>query len=405
MTQADSALLDRIRSDFAPLPAGTLYLDHAATAPIPEIVRQALLTQEQAGRANVGRSQHSLAERSEQAYEGARTRIARHLGCRADQVVFTAGATQAINMVALGLEEAIAPGDEIVLTQAEHHSNLLPWGRLARRRGAVIKILPVTRDGRLDLSVLPSLLGPRCRVLAVTHASNVSGAINDVSVLAAAAHAVGALCLVDGAQAMPHLPVRFDQTGADFYAFSGHKSFGPSGVGVLVGRQDALARLDPALVGGGMVWDIEDGVPRWRDPPHGLEAGTPPIAAAIGLAAALDWLNGYDRAVLRACEKSLSIKALEILSQVPGLRLLGPLTQKDRLPLFSFTLQDCHPHDVLHLLAQRGMCLRGGNLCASSMLEALGAEQCLRASLCFLNDEAELDELGDALRLARQVLA
>lgn len=410
-----------LRHAFVGGPASCVMLDHAATLPLPTLVAQAMAEHERKGRGNVHRSAHRLARRSADAYENARALTALHLGGQPGQVVFTAGATAALNMVALGLEHRLGPGDRIVVSGAEHHSNYLPWLRLARRTGAALSVLPVDAAGRLDPAALDRLDLSGWAVLAITHVSNVTGLITDLAPFIAAAHARGAVVVVDGAQAAAHLTLDLPGLGADFYAIAGHKCFGPTGIGVLWGAADALAMLEPVMLGGGMADEVAfhkvdevafhkaddvgfDDI-QWRDLPGRLEAGTPPVTPAVGMAAALDWLDAQDRLALAAREAMLGSLLLEQLATVPGLRLIGPATMTARVPLCSFQLDGLHSHDVVHVLDRLGVAVRGGTLCAQPLLKALGAEDVVRVSLCFLNDADDIAALVAGLDHARAVLA
>lgn len=404
IAELPNTLPSSLRAAFPAPPAPFVMLDHAATAPMLIAASQAMARHDRSQRANVHRSGHRAGLRASEAYEAARARLAHHLGGEPAQVVFTAGATAALNMVALGLEHRLGPGDRVVVSAAEHHSNYLPWLRLARRSGARLTVLPVDAQGRLDPAVLGQVALDGCKVMAITHASNVTGMITDLAPFIAAAHARGAVVVVDGAQAAAHLPVDLPQTGADFYALAGHKCFGPGGIGVLWGRPEALDMLEPVLLGGGMAEEVSaDGV-ALRALPWRLEAGTPPVAQALGLAAAFDWLNAQDRMALAAREAWLGGHLHDALAQLPGLRLIGPPTMTGRLPLCSFQLGGLHSHDVVHVLDQLGIAVRGGTLCAQPLLNALGAEDVVRASLCFLNGDDDIAALIAGLEHARKVL-
>lgn len=405
-----------VRQAFAGGVGSCVMLDHAATLPMPTMVVQAMNDHDGKGRANVHRSAHRLARRAGEAFETARAVTALHLGATADQVVFASGATAALNLVALGLEHRLGPGDRIVVSAAEHHSNYLPWLRLARRTGARLTILPVDGPGHLDPAVLAGLDLSGWAVLAITHVSNVTGLVTDLKPFIDAAHAHGAVVVVDGAQAVAHLTLDLGHLGADFYALAGHKCFGPTGIGVLWGRQAALEMLEPVMLGGGMAeavgahgcpadGEVDGGGIHWRDLPGRLEAGTPPVTQAVGLAAALDWLDGQDRLALAAREAMLGAMLLDGLASVPGLRLVGPATMTGRVPLCSFRLDGLHSHDVVHVLDQLGIAVRGGTLCAQPLLAALGVDDVLRASLCFLNGADDIAALVAGLNHAREVLA
>lgn len=382
------------------------YLDSAATAQIHRTALDAVVRHETTQRANVMRGTYRLAEAADRAYEAARRSVAGFLNAAsAEEVVFTSGATSALNLVAHSFGQRLGPGDRIVASVAEHHSNLLPWQVLRQRQGVDLVLIPLGTDGRLDLSRLDDLVDGRTRLVALTQCSNVTGAITDVAAVVAAARRVGARVLLDGAQAVQHGPQDVQALGVDFYAFSGHKAFGPGGVGVLWARAEVLAGMPPFHVGGGMVGAVTAEGFTWAEVPRRFEAGTPPIAPAVGLAAALDWMRGLDWPAQRVSEAALCARLLDGLRQLPGLRVLGPTDLAHRAPIVSFEIAGLHPHDICQVLDGRGLALRGGHHCAQPLLAALGTEACTRASFALYNDEADVEALLDALRHAIRVLA
>lgn len=384
---------------------GFHYLDSAAMAQIPGMVSETIAHLNRTARSNVRRGLHEMARRADDAYDGARNSVGRFLNAPAEEVVFTGGCTLALNMAAWGLGRRLGPGDEVVVSRLEHHSACLPWMALAKERGFTLRWLGVTPEGRLDLDSLGTVVTPPCKVVVATHASNVTGAVSDLPRLAEAAHGVGALLVVDGAQMVPHGPVDPRALGADLYAFAGHKAYGPTGIGVLWGRADILADMEPLVVGGGMVGTVEDDGFTLADPPHRFEAGTPPVAQAVGLAAALDWMGGLDWQAVRQQEASLTWHLLDGLQSMGGVRIVGPLSLEARVPVVSFTVEGCHPHDLAHLLAERGVAVRGGAHCARPLMSALGLEEgTLRASLAPYSDRADVDALLSALSEAVKVL-
>jgi cysteine desulfurase / selenocysteine lyase len=391
-----------LRAAFS-LPEGQAYLDNAAMAQMPHAVVEAMVAELRQPRANVHRGLYAWAERADEAYEAARERVAAWLGAAADEIVFTGGCTLALNLAARALGEGLGPGDSVVVSRAEHHSSLLPWLAMAEAKGFRLRWLGLTEEGRLDLSDL-SAIDASCRVVAVTHASNVTGAVTDVARLAEAAHGVGALMVVDGAQAVPHGKVSPLALGADLYAFAGHKAYGPTGIGVLWGRRKVLHRLPPAIVGGGMVARVDDSGAEWAEPPSRFEAGTPPVAQAIGLAAALDWMDGLDWPAVHAYETGLTARLLAGLAGINGVRVVGPQTAVDRLPVVSVVVEGCHPHDLAHLLASRGVAVRGGHHCAQPLMNALGLAGTVRASLAPYNTALEVDMFLTALESSIGVL-
>ena len=387
-------LLEKFRSE-APLH----YLDNAATGQICYAAMNAATAFETQSRANVLRGTYRLAERADAAYEHARREVAAYLNAAsAEEVVFTAGTTASINLVAHAFGDTLQPGDEIVLSLAEHHSNFVPWQMLRERRGVKLRLLPLTAEGRLDLSHLDDILTPRCRLVAATHASNVTGAVTDVAPLVAAARAVGARVLLDGAQAVQHGPVDVAALGVDFYAFSGHKAFGPTGVGVLWGRGEALAALPPFLGGGGMIERVGVDATTYALPPRRYEAGTPPIAQAIGLGAALDWLGQQPWEDMHAHTARLAQRLIDGLAVLQGLTFVGPRDMQQRLPIVAFDLAGIHPHDVCQVLDEHGVAVRGGHHCAQPLMDCFKLQGAVRASIAPYNDEADIDALLAGLR-------
>ena len=379
------------------------YLDNAATGQLCEAALDAVTSHELTHRANVLRGTYRLAEQADAAYENARRQAAAYLNAAGpEEVVFTPGTTAAINLVAHAFGAGIGPGDEVVLSLAEHHSNFVPWQMLRERRGVALRFLPLAPDGRLDLSRIEEAITPRCKLVAVAHASNVTGAVTDLAPIVAAARAIGARVLADGAQAVQHGPVNVEALGVDFYAFSGHKAFGPTGVGVLWGRGEALAALPPFLGGGGMIGRVTAEETTWALPPRRFEAGTPPIAQAIGLGAALDWLRAQPWPDLHAHTARLAQRTIEELAVLPGPTLLGPRDMAQRLPIVSFNLDGIHPHDVCQVLDRHGVAVRGGHHCAQPLMDCFGVPGAVRASFAPYNTEADVDALlaglNDALR-------
>ncbi len=384
--------------------AGFHYLDSAAMAQTPGRVVEVVAAHDLAARANVHRGLHEMARLADDAYDAAREAVAGFLGAGADEVVFTGGCTLALNIAARALAGRLGPGDTVAVSRLEHHSSCLPWLALAAERGFELRWLAVTADGRLDPAGL-SVIDRRCKVVAVTHASNVTGAVTDIPLVAGVAHAAGAVLVVDGAQMAPHGKVDPRALGADFYAFSGHKTYGPTGVGVLWGRREVLAELPPALFGGGMVGEVSDTGFTWAEPPRRFEAGTPPVAQAVGLAAALDWMAGLDWPAVRARLALLTRRMLDGLTALPGVGIVGPGEMEARLPVVSFTVAGCHPHDLSHLLAGRGVAVRGGHHCAQPLMRVLGLDEgCVRASLAAYSDAADVEALLDGVAAAIAVL-
>ena len=398
---------DQLRADFPFLDAPVErlhYLDNASTTQIVRPALAAMEAFERDARANVHRSVYPRAERATTLYEGARGRIAAYLSAQPDEVVFTSGATGAINLVAHGVGNRLNEGDEIVVSALDHHANIVPWQMLAQRRGVVLKVIPVTSQGRLDLSGLDQIIGERCRLVAVTHASNVTGAITDVAAITAAAHSKGALVLLDGAQTARHGPFDLPALGADFYAFSSHKCFGPTGFGVLWGKRALLADMAPLMGGGDMIRRVTFAGTTYADPPHRFEAGTPPIAAAIGLGAAMDWIAAQDHAALNAHEMALTKRLMDGLRRIQNLQIIGPPDDLNRLGVVSFDLAGAHPHDVCQILGQAGVALRGGHHCAQPLMDALDLMGTNRISVAPYNTVEDIDACLEAIAEAARKL-
>jgi len=398
----------RIRADFPILRERIrgkplVYLDNAATAQKPQAVIDAVSNFYATGNANIHRGVHFLSERASEAYENTRGAVARFLGAAGpDEIVFTRGTTEAINLVAQSFGPSVLrPGDEVLVTEMEHHSNLVPWQLLCRRTGATIRAVPITDAGELDLDAFDRLLTERTRILAVVHLSNVLGTINPIADLAARARSRGVTVVVDGAQSAPHLAVDLAELGCDFYACSGHKLFGPTGVGVLYGRRELLDRMPPWQGGGGMIGTVELTQSTWAEPPARFEAGTPPIAEVIGLGAAIDYVESLGLAVIAAWEEELLAQATARVAEVPGLRILGTAARK--ASVLSFVLDGIHPHDVGAVLDDDGVAIRAGHHCAQPLMRRLGVPATARASFAFYNTPEEIEALVRGLHRARKL--
>ena len=373
------------------------YLDNAATAQVPDVVLDAVRAHDATHRANVHRGVHKLAEEATQAYEAARAAVAGWLGVPADEIVFTSGATAALNIVAQSWTRALAPGDEILLTELEHHSNIVPWQLAAERQGLTLRAIPATDEGRLDLAALPRLVGPRTRLIAATHVSNVTGAVSDVAALADAARACGARLLLDGSQRAPHGPLDLPALGADFYVLTGHKLYGPTGIGVLWARREIQAAMPPFLGGGEMIRRVTLQGSTYADPPRRFEAGTPPIAQAVGLGAAIRFLSALDWGAVAAHELALTQRLLDGLAADRRIRVLGPADLQARLGVVSFDMAGAHPHDICQILDARGVACRGGHHCAQPLMDRFDLPGTTRASIGIYNDAADIDALLDGL--------
>ena len=382
------------------------YLDSAATSQKPRAVLDAMRDYYERDNANPHRGAYALSARATDRYQAARERVARFVGARdADALVFTRGTTEALNLVATAWgRAAIGSGDEVVVTGLEHHANFVPWQQLALAVGARFRICELTPDGRLDLDALAALLNERTRVVAFNHVSNALGTINPVrEIVSLIRGRTSALIVCDGAQGAPHLPVRFDELGVDFYAFSGHKMCGPMGIGALVGRRELLEAMPPYQMGGDMIELVLDDRTSWNVLPHKFEAGTPNVADAVGLAAACDYLDGIGMDAVRAHELSLLALARERLEAIHGITLYGPSDLAQRSGVVSFTVEDIHPHDLATILDQDGVCIRAGNHCAQPLMRRLGSHATARASFYVYNDEADVEALVRGVERAKAV--
>lgn len=401
-----------IRQDF-PILARTfnghplIYLDSAATSQKPNAVIDAVGDYLRNHNANVHRGVYPLAAESDAAYEGARKRIAAFTGAEQLTTIFTKNATEAINLVAYAWGRAnVGAGDAVLITQMEHHANLVPWQVLCRERSAQLRYLEVDEHGRLSLEQLDSELARGdVRLVAFTHVSNVLGTINPVAAMTARIRAAGAVSLVDGAQAVPHLPVDVAALGADFYAWTGHKALGPTGVGVLHGRTELLEAMEPFLTGGDMIASVEPQSATWNELPWKFEAGTPPIAEAVGLGAALDYLAAIGMDQVRAHEQALAAYMHSGLAEIPGLHIMGPEDPEQRGGLASFTIDGMHPHDIAELAGRAGVCIRAGHHCAQPLMRALELRATARASVGVYTEPWEIDALIDALIAGRAVFS
>ncbi len=402
--RADFPILERTVRGGKPL----VYLDSANTSQKPRQVIDTLTDFYERHNANIHRATHELGEEATEAYEGARIKVARFIGTADEtEVIFTKNVSEAINLVAYSIGNATSPlglreGDEIVITEMEHHSNIVPWQLLCERTGARLRWFSVTRDGRLDLTHADELINPRTRLVAIAHQSNVLGTVNPVTEIAARAHAAGALVLVDAAQSAPHGMVDVASLGADLVGFTGHKMCGPTGVGVLWGRRELLDQLPPFLGGGEMIESVWMDHSTFAPPPHKFEAGTMPIAQAVGLGAAVDYLTALGAAPIQAHEQELLQHALPALAEIDGLRILGPTEAVDRGGAISFTLDGIHPHDLSQVLDDRGIAVRAGHHCAWPLHRAMGVQASSRASFYLYNTHAEVDALADGIRQAQK---
>ena len=379
-----------------------VYLDSAATSQKPEQVLEAMEAYYREANANVHRGVYALAAEATERYEAGRAAVARLVGAPVEGTIFAKNASEAINLVAWawGVRN-LRPGDEVLITEMEHHSNIVPWHLVAKITGATVRFVPVTAGGELDMGAFAEMLSERTRLVGAVHVSNVLGTINPVAEMAAAAHDHGALMLVDASQSVPHMPVDVAALGCDLMAFTGHKMLGPTGIGVLVGRTSVLEGMEPFLGGGEMIRDVTVSGATWNDLPWKFEAGTPPIAEAVGLGAAAEYLLGVGMDAIRAHERRLTAHALDALSGVDGLTVFGPRDPDARGGAVSFALEGIHPHDVAQLVDRDGVCVRAGHHCAKPLMRALGVSATARASTYLYSLDAEIDALVGALGRAR----
>jgi cysteine desulfurase/selenocysteine lyase len=381
-----------------------VYLDNAASAQKPRAVIEAMTRAMEHSYANVHRGLHTLANETTEAYEAGRESVRRFLGAASvNEIVFTKGGTEAINLVAASFGLGLTAGDEIVLTQMEHHSNIVPWHLLRERHGIVLRFAKVLDNGELDLGHLRGLIGARTKLVAVTHVSNVLGTINPVRAIADMAHAAGAAILVDGCQGAVHARVDVQALDCDFYVFTGHKLYGPTGIGVLYGKAERLALLPPYQGGGEMIGAVTEEAITYADPPHRFEAGTPPILEVIGLGAAIEWLEGFDRDAVLAHEHGLYRRVIDGLNGANWLRVIGDAPGK--AAILSFAVEGAHAHDIAQIMDRYGVAIRAGTHCAEPLMARFGMTSSARASFALYNTEAEADAFVDALVKARKFFA
>jgi cysteine desulfurase/selenocysteine lyase len=382
-----------------------VYLDSGASSQKPRQVLEAMQRFYEHSNANVHRSIHTLGEEATEQYEAARDAVRGFVAARfREEIVLTRGTTDGVNIVAAAVSRTLRPGDEVIVSELEHHSNLIPWQLACRDRGAVLRAIPLQDGGYLDMEAYARLLGPRTRMVAVAHISNVLGTINPVAEIVRQAKAAGALVLLDGAQAAPHLRLDLATLGCDFYVFSGHKMLGPTGIGVLYGRRETLERIEPGLGGSEMIKEVWIDHAQWNDLPWRFEPGTPPIAEAVGLHAAVEYLDklGMDRVC--AHERDLTRRCLDALSGVPGVTVYGPRNPEMKGAVVAFNVTGLHPHDGAALLDQSGVAVRAGHHCAQPLMRALGIVGTLRASFSVYNTSTDIERLAEAVAGLRDQL-
>jgi cysteine desulfurase/selenocysteine lyase len=401
--------VQRVRRDF-PILTRTIhgrplvYLDSGASSQRPLAVIDAVSQYEKTSHANIHRGVYVLSEEATAAYEQAHVRVGQFINADWDEVVFTRNTTEALNLVAYawGLH-SLRADDEVVVTQMEHHSNIVPWQQIARHTGATVRYIRVDAQGHLDLEHAATLIGPRTKMVSVTHVSNVLGTVNPVRQLGEMAHAHGALLCVDGAQSIPHMPIDVHALGCDFFAFSGHKMLGPTGIGGLYGKRQILEQMEPFLSGGGMISEVTLEGARWDELPWKFEAGTPAIAQGVGLAVAVEYLQGLGMTAVQAHEHTLVQYALERLGQMHDVEVYGPAAD-ERGGVVSFNLSAAHPHDMASILDQHGVAIRAGHHCAMPLMRVLGVNGTCRASFYVYNSVDEIDVLVEAIGEARRIL-
>jgi cysteine desulfurase/selenocysteine lyase len=399
-TRADFPILTRVVGG-----RPVVYLDSAASSQRPRSVIEAMTRYYEWSHANVHRSIHTLGEEATELYEAARDRVQRFIGAEhREEIVFTRGTTDGLSLVADALGHTLAPGDEILVTEMEHHSNLVPWQMAARIKGARVQAIAVNADGALDPADVDRRLTERTRVLALAHVSNVLGTINPVAELGARARRMGALTVVDGAQAVPHMPVDVASLNCDFYAFSGHKMLGPTGIGVLWGRRGVLEALEPTRGGSEMIKEVWIDRARWNDLPWRFEPGTPPIAEAVGLGAAIEYLEKLGMERVAEHERALADQTVSSLSAIPGVTVYGPRANARRGAVVAFSVEDVHPHDVSAFLDAQGIAVRAGHHCAQPLARRLGVVGTTRASFGVYTSPDEVDLLARTLRGIRDAL-
>ncbi len=397
--------VERVREDFPILKREVygrplVYLDNAASAQKPRQVIQAMTDCMENHYSNVHRGVHRLSQEATDLYEAGRSKLARFINAGSDdEIVFTRGATEAINLVASSLGSTLKPGDEVIFTQMEHHSNIVPWQMLRDRTGITLKAVPITPEGELDMEAFDKLLTPKTKLVAVVHISNALGTINPVKEIAQKAHAVGAKVLVDGCQALPHTKVDVRDLDVDFYAFSGHKMYGPTGIGALYGKKALLDALPPYQGGGEMIASVTLEKSTFKAAPHRFEAGTPAIVEAVGIGAAVDYLNGIGMDKVAAHEEGLLAYATQQLEAIEGLTLHG--RARDKAGILSFTLDCAHPHDIGTIVDRMGVAVRAGHHCAQPVMDAYGVAATARASVGLYNTKAEIDALVEAIKTVK----
>lgn len=381
------------------------YLDNASTTQKPRVVINAIANYYQTNNSNTHRSVHELASRATIHYEHARSVVAKFINAETEEIIFTGGTTDSLNKLALSLKHIVEEGDKIILTEMEHHSNIIPWQEIVKEKKATINWWPVNKDFRLDIKELPNLITNRTKVLSLTHISNVLGTINPIEKIIKEAKKINPsiIVVVDAAQSVPHQKIDVKKLACDFLAFSGHKTLGPMGIGVLYGKHELLKKMEPFSFGGGMILEVTKEKSTWNDIPYKFEAGTPNVAGAVGLAAAIEYLNKTGMNKVEAKLQSLSKTGLVKLQNISNLKILGPKDEKMRAPIFSFTIKGTHPHDVSEILNQEGIATRGGHHCAKILFDKIGVPNASRASFYVYNTTEDLDRLIEGIKKVKKI--
>ena len=400
--------VEKIREDF-PILKQTVnnkllaYLDNSATSQKPQAVIDSITQYYKEYNSNVHRSIHKLSELATLKYEEAHKKIAEFIGASFEEIIFTRGTTEGLNLLAYSLSHQLKTGDEIVLTQMEHHSNIVPWQQIAKQKGLVLRFIPINDDMRLDIAAAKKIITSKTKIVSITHMSNVFGTINPVTELAEIAHKNSALFIVDGAQSIPHMPINVKSLNCDFFVCSGHKMFGPTGIGFLYGKKHLLEAMNPFLYGGDMIAEVSFENSTWNELPWKFEAGTPNIAGAIGLGIAVDYINNIGINNIMEYEKQLTAYAINKLKKIKGIHIYGPQDSNERGSVISFTIDGIHPHDIATLLDREGIAIRGGHHCAMPLMSLLGISGTARISLAFYNTFNEIDTLIVGIKKAQEV--
>ncbi len=390
-------IANNIKENFPILKNGLVYLDNSATTQKPAKVIQAIKEYYENDNANVHRGIYKLAQKATVLYEKAHEVVARFIGAKFEEIIFTKGTTEGLNLLAYSLGKNLKAGDEIVLSEMEHHSNIVPWQQIAKEKGVALHFIPITKEYRLDLKKARELITDKTKIVSITHISNVLGTINPIKELAEIAHAVGAVMIVDAAQSVPHLPIDVKKLNCDFLVFSGHKMCAPTGIGVLYGRKELLEKMPPFLYGGDMISEVTFEQATWNELPWKFEAGTPNMASAAGLMAAIEYLQKIGMENITVHGRELTKYALEKLSAIPAVAVVGPTTVENRSSVISFTIEEMHPHDLSEMLDKENIAVRGGFHCAMPLFSKLGIDGSIRASFYFYNTKEDVDRLVEAV--------